>query len=80
MSDWVMFTKRTDDPKLADLELRLGARGIQSRRSGRSFHAPILQVRKCHEDKAWDVLTGEVDGRIYDDIPDDDPIFGEEGK
>lgn len=67
---WATFTRRTDDPKLAWLEERLAERGIPSRRRGRSFHAPVLEVPEEHLDAAWALLTPEVD-----ELPDDDPAF-----
>lgn len=69
---WVQFTKRTDDPKLAWLERQLAAAGIESRRNGWSFHAPILEVSELHLEKAWEILGP------FDSIPDDDPIFQED--
>jgi len=68
--DWVQFTKRTDDPKLAWLERQLRDAGIESRRHGESFHAPILQVEQHRLEEAWGILTNEID-----DIPDDDERF-----
>lgn len=62
--EWVTFTKRTEDPKLAWLERQLDAAGIPHRREGESFHAPILQVPKEHEAAAWKILSP------VDDIPD----------
>jgi hypothetical protein len=81
-NDWVTFTKRTDDPKLAYLEERLGALHIASRRNGHSFHAPILEVRECDLGAAWDVLQGlveDADGNLVplDDLDDDDGYFAE---
>lgn len=70
--EWVTFTRRTDDPKLAWLERQLERRGIPSRRHGHSWHAPILQVPKSRLDDAWEVLTPELD-----ETPDDDPRFEE---
>jgi hypothetical protein len=65
MCEWVTLTRRTNDPKLAWLQKQLAKRGVESRRNGESFHAPILQVRKfCFED-AWKVLDP------VDDLPDD---------
>lgn len=69
---WKQFTKRTNDPKLAWLEQELAKEGIESRRHGESWHAPILQVRESDLDAAWGILTP------FDDIPDDDPMFAEE--
>jgi len=74
---WVMFTKRTEDPKLAFIERVLTSRGIPNRRSGKSFHAPILEVPEDRLEDA-DKLLGEDyfgDGRRFDDIEDDDPVF-----
>ena len=65
MRKWVTLCKRTDDPKLEWLELTLALAGIETRRNGRSFHAPILEVRASDEDAAWAVLNP------IDDIPDD---------
>jgi hypothetical protein len=74
---WETFCKRTNDPKLRAIESLLSANGIPSRRNGRSFHAPILQVPHEHMDEAWKMLSEDIDGRQLDDIPDDDPIFSE---
>ena len=68
----VLFTKRTNDPKLAWLERRLTSRGIESKRDGYSFHAPILKVKEEDLDEAWRILE------VYDDVPDDDQMFYEE--
>ena len=67
--NWVMFTKRTDDPKLSWLERALERVGIPSRRNGSSFHAPILEVPEEKLDAAWEILTP------VDDVPDDDERF-----
>lgn len=69
---WITFTRRTDDPKLAWLERRLDAAGIEHRRNGESFHAPILEVPVEKYDAAWAILTP------VDDIEDDDPRFFQE--
>ena len=66
---WEMFTKRTEDPKLAWLEAKLDEAGIANRRNGESWHAPILEVDASRIDDAWDILTP------VDDIPDDDEMF-----
>ena len=77
--DWVMITKRTNDPKLSHFARLLTMSGIVSMRDGESFHAPILRVKRQDEEKAWAILTGDFgDGRVYDEIPDDDPMFGGE--
>lgn len=65
--DWVRFTKRTNDPKLTWLEIRLARAGIPSRRNGESWHAPILEIQARNWDAAWVILTP------IDDIDDDDP-------
>jgi hypothetical protein len=76
---WTLFCKRTEDPKLSFIERELGRRDIKSRRNGESFHAPILQVPEDQLDAAWELFGEDVfgDGRRFDDIEDDDPIFGE---
>jgi hypothetical protein len=76
-TQWVTAYRRTEDPKLAYLERRLAEQGIPSRRNGDSWHAPILEVPAEHEGAAWDLL-GEQWGDVQlDDVPDDDPRFGE---
>lgn len=79
MSDWKQITKRTNDPKLRHFETLLDEAGILHRRHGESFHAPILQVPAAQHDDAWEILTSDVfgDGQCYDEIEDDDPVFGE---
>ena len=72
---FVMFTKRTDDPKLRYIERLLDERGIAHRRNGHSFHAPILEVDETRHDDAWALLGLDIDGRRLDDIEDDDPMF-----
>lgn len=81
---WVMFTKRTDDPKLAWMEKKLAEMGIESRRNGESFHAPILEVRRKDLARACAWLSTPFDGepdpktgksQTIDDVPDDDPSF-----
>ena len=62
----VMFTKRTNDPKLSWIEKELSRNGIKSRRNGFSFHAPILEVDEADFDRAWEILDP------IDDISDDD--------
>lgn len=75
--EFKQFTKRTDDPKLAYIERWLDRLGIAHRRAGHSWHAPILQVDAARLDEAWALLSQEVDGRSFDDIPDDDDMFKE---
>lgn len=77
---WELFTKRTNDPKLRHLEGLLWRQGIPSRRNGCSFHADILEVPASLLDRAGDLLGSDVfgDGEVYDEIPDDDPVFTED--
>ena len=63
---YVQLTKRTNDPKLSALEILLDKAGINHKREGESFHAPILLVDALKEDEAWEILDP------IDDIPDDD--------
>jgi hypothetical protein len=67
----IVFTRRTNDPKLRWLQDRLDEKGIPNWRDGKSFHAPILKVRECDLDAAWEILSP------IDDVPDDDPQWGE---
>jgi hypothetical protein len=70
---WELFTKRTNDPKLAWLENQLDLAEIPHRRNGESFHAPILEIpAECYE-HAWAILTP------VDEIPDNDPQFCQGG-
>jgi hypothetical protein len=82
---WATFTRRTDDPKLTWLEQQLAQRGIESRRNGHSWHAPILEVRGDRLLDAWAILETPV-GELFiggsgvvtvDDLPDDHPLFRE---
>jgi hypothetical protein len=74
-SRFVLFTKRTDDPKLAYLEHLLTEAEIPHQRNGSSFHAPILEVPEGRLDEAWAILNRKIDARRLDDIEDDDPMF-----
>lgn len=75
---WVMFTKRTEDPKLAWIERQLDDLGIPHRRNGASFHAPILEVPEGREAEAWTVLDRRLGNRRrIDDVRDDHPMFRE---
>jgi hypothetical protein len=67
---WVLFTKRTEDPKLGWLERRLQETGVESRRNGETRDAPILEVRRRDLDAAWAILTPAVDA-----MADDHPSF-----
>ena len=64
--EWAVFTRRTDDPKLGWLQRQLEVAGIVSRRNGRTFHAPILEVPAEDLDDAWALLDP------VDEVPDDD--------
>ena len=81
---FALFTKRTDDPKLAYIERELDKRNISHRRNGASFHAPILEVDGSRLQEAWGILIEihNVDGKEvwFDDIPDDHPMFEENTK
>lgn len=68
---WETFTRRTNDPKLAWIESQLDAMQIPHRRSGDTFHAPILQVHAADLESAWKILTEEIDN-----AEDNDPRFG----
>ena len=81
MTNWVIFCKRTEDPKLAWIERELEKRGIPCRRNGYSFHAPILEVPEEFEQKADALLQEKAPARLrrwwktVDDIPDDHQMF-----
>jgi hypothetical protein len=74
------ITKRTEDPKLAYFQQWLWDEGIPSWRDGFSYHGPILRVPAPMFDKAYDLLTSQVDmgdgaTKCFDDLEDDDPFF-----
>lgn len=73
VTDWAMFTKRTDDPKLAWVERQLDVLNIPHRRKGESFHAPILEVPASELDRAESILSARVGRYSVDDIRDDHP-------
>lgn len=76
--EWVTFTKRTADPKLAYLEHRLTKLSIPHQRMGESWHAPILAVPQEHLDRAWELLNEQYDEEVrLDDMPDDDEVFAQ---
>jgi hypothetical protein len=76
MPSWVMFTKRTDVPKLGWLEEQLDELNMPHRRNGRSWHAPIMEVPEEYLEAADSFLQSRMpDGRILDEIEDDDPMF-----
>lgn len=74
-TQFVTFTRRTDDPKLAYLESRLTEAEIPHQRNGSSFHAPILEVPEDRLEAAWAILGENMDGTRLDDIEDDNPMF-----
>src|SRR5436853_4238145 len=65
---WVLFCKRTQDPKLAWIERELDKIGIPHRREGESSHAPILQVAEDREVEAEAILQRRVGRYTIDDI------------
>lgn len=77
--EWVMLCKRTEDPKLAYIEHMLEGEGIDTRRNGESWHAPILEVRATQAERAWALISmpfdGENNNQSLDDMDDDDPVF-----
>ncbi|KPJ96730.1 MAG: hypothetical protein AMS18_00280 [Gemmatimonas sp. SG8_17] len=67
---WVVLTRRTNDPKLFWIEMLLRVKfGIETKRDGESFHAPIMKVRKEDHDIGWAIVV------LFDEIEDDDPMF-----
>jgi hypothetical protein len=80
-AEWVGFTRRTDDPKLAYLEQRLTEMGVPHRRNGMSWHAPIMEVPAGQLVAADAMLAERIDigddGKTVplDDLPDDDALF-----
>jgi hypothetical protein len=70
---WVLFCKRTNEPKLSWIERQLDKRNIPHRRNGESFHAPILEVPEKHESEAEGILMVRVGRYTIDDIRDDHP-------
>lgn len=78
VKDSVLFTKRTEFPKLGYIIHRLNNAGIPSVLDGSSSHAPILRVRKGHENDAWRILDEKASPRsrkTIDDMDDDDKRF-----
>lgn len=67
---WVLFTKRTNYPKLGCLIARCRTKGIKTRIISRSWHAPILEVPSSKLKRAWKLLPG-----YFDNMADDDPQF-----
>jgi hypothetical protein len=80
---WARFTRRTDEPKLSWIEMRLDQEGIEHRRNGHSFHAPILEVQADRIADAWAIIEAPI-GEIHiftpgvitiDDLPDTHTFF-----
>jgi hypothetical protein len=71
--DYVLFCKRTNEPKLSWIERQLDKHGIPHRRNGNSFHAPILEVATGFESQANEILMQRVGRYTIDDIRDDHP-------
>ena len=74
----VVFTKRTERPKLGYLIHLLNEAGIPSIEAGSSWHGPLLRVAKEDEERAWALLSTKMAPRsrkTIDDIEDDDPRF-----
>lgn len=84
--NWVQFTKRTDVPKLNYLECQLTLLKIPHKRSGESWHAPIMMVPAEYIGAAR-MMLGASARKIYelrvrhgvslDDVPDDHHDFAE---
>ena len=80
--EWAMVCKRTDDPKLAWIENRLDALGIEHRRGIPSFHAnATLEVPAEQETAFWEFMMQPAPSKYrrwyktLDDMPDDHAIF-----
>ena len=74
---WVPVYRRTNDPKLDCLQYMLTSRGVATRRSTPSLHAPSLEVPEWHANLAWILLGEKLGNRTIDDIPDSDPMWHE---
>lgn len=72
---YVMFTKRTNYPKLGYIINRLKAKGVACRLNGASWHAPILEVDAAKLDQAWAILGEKIGRYPLDDVRDDLPRF-----
>lgn len=70
--NYVLFTKRTEEPKLGYLVKLCHEAGLRVEKRGMSFHAPTTYVHVDDEEKAWEILDP------IDDLPDDDPMFQQE--
>jgi hypothetical protein len=80
--EWVNVCKRTEDPKLAWIENRLDALGIEHRRGNGSWHASAtLEVPEDQEMRFWEFIGQPAPARYrrwyktLDDMPDDHKIF-----
>jgi len=70
---WVLFCKRTEDPKLSWIERELDKLGIPHTRDGHSFHGPCLYVPEEQEELADSILSRRCGRWRIDDIRDDHP-------
>lgn len=59
-TEYVLFTKRTNQPKLGWLIKKCKKAGLRVRIDGSSFHAPCSWVHPADESSAWEIL-GPVD-------------------
>lgn len=69
---WVVLTRRTGFPKLTWIVRSLNDLGIENRFNGKSFHAPILEVREDCRERA-DMILSPID-----DLEDEDSAFSNE--
>ncbi len=69
LPEWILFTKRTANPKLKWLLDECRKSKLRVFRQGRSFHAPCTYVHREDEEAAWNILTP------VDDMADDHPKF-----
>jgi hypothetical protein len=83
--EWVALSRRTNDPKLMWIEAQLEISGVPSRRSGYSWHAPILEIPIDAFHAGMAILSqrvGQLDlgtstAIVIDDIDDEHPYFME---
>ena len=77
--NWQTLCKRTNDPKLKAIEAILDSMAIPHRRNGESWHAPILEVPDGDHERAYEEILMSPDSvyGIFDERPDDDPMFDE---
>ena len=69
MNKYVLFTKRTNHPKLGYVLRKCKDAGLRVKKSGKSFHAPCSWVHPEDEEAAWAILSP------IDNIADGDPMF-----